>query len=41
MLRKYSRLKKGEEILFWILYRIMEIFDFSANVRQCNMHHFF
>ena len=29
--------RKGEELLFWILDKIMEIVCFSANVRQCNI----
>ena len=36
-LRIYPRLKKGEERLFWILYKIKDILCFSANVRQCNI----
>ena len=31
------RLRKGEELLFWILHKIMEIICFSANVLQCNI----
>ena len=32
-----SRLRKEEELLFWILHKIMEIICFSSNVRQCNI----
>ena len=31
------RQRKGEELLFWILHKIMEIICFSANVRQCKI----
>ena len=31
------KLRKGEELLLWILHEIMEIVCFSANVRQCNI----
>ena len=37
MLRIYSRQRKGEEILFWILHKIMEINCFSADIDQCNI----
>ena len=40
-IEKYSKnipsLKKGEELSFWILHKIMEIICFSANVRQCKI----
>ena len=29
------KLRKGEELLFWILHKIMEIVCFSTNVPQC------
>ena len=38
MLRKYPKLRNGEELLFWILhvpYKIMGMTCCSANVRQC------
>ena len=41
MLSKYSRLRKGEELLFWILHKIMEIVCVSANVCQCNIAYSF
>ena len=31
------RLSKGEELLFWILHKIMEIIFFSVTVHQCNV----
>ena len=31
------RLRKGEERLFWILHKIMEIVSFSVYVHQCNI----
>ena len=31
------RLRKGEELLFWILNKITEIFFFSTTVHQCNI----
>ena len=31
------RLRKGEELLCWILHKIMESIGFSASVRQCNI----
>ena len=34
--KKYSKLWKCKELLFWLLYKIMEI-CFSANVHQCNI----
>ena len=37
VLRTYRKLRKSEELLFWILYEIMGIPCFSANVRQCNI----
>ena len=37
MLSTYPRLRKGEEFLFWILHKIMEIILFLANVHQCNI----
>ena len=37
MLRTYYKLGKGEELLFCILYKTMEILCFSANVRQCDI----
>ena len=30
------RLRKGEELLFWILHKIMKIICFSADVHRCN-----
>ena len=29
------KLRKGEELLFWILHKIMEIVCFSTHVHQC------
>ena len=36
-LRTPARPRKGEELLFWILHKIMEINCFSANDRQYNI----
>ena len=35
MLRTCPRLRKGVELLFWILQKFMQITFFSANVHQC------
>ena len=37
MQRTYPRLRKSEELLFWIMHKIVEIFFLSANVRQCKI----
>ena len=31
------RLRKEEELLFWILHKMMEILPFSGNGHQCNI----
>ena len=37
MLRIFQTLRKGEELLFWIQHRIVEIICFSVDVRQRNI----
>ena len=35
--KNIPRIKKGRELLCWILYQNHEILCFSSNVRQCNI----
>ena len=35
MLRIYPRLRKGEELIVWMLHKIVEIICFSANIHHC------
>ena len=37
MLRTNLRLRKGEELVFWILHKVTVTICFSDNVRQCNI----
>ena len=37
MLRTYPRLRKGKELLFWILHKVTAIIVSRLNVRHCNI----